>query len=360
MVWENNWLKPVWENGLIFRETFAMVREDGICRAAFLYRPDEIICVESYDGTRVYEEGKDYIVIDGYLVRTESSSIVCTEWEHFYHRTEEEAKIALANNHIPLNFGPLATTDGRYLNLSPIANAPFVTDYQIAVTYKTSEMWKGEVPQSAEEKLPKTFAKLKGREELRVVLFGDSISYGFDCSGISNLPPYQPVWNQILKKGLEDHYSASVQMINPSASGMDTDWAIAHAEELIAPHQPDLIILGYGMNDRCTGSEYAEKTKKLRQVLKDACPGAEFILIATSLPNELVHTPPFYFDAYQREHAKYLKTLEETGTAIADIQGVQKIIEERKRYIDFTGNNLNHPNDYLARIYAQVIMTLLK
>ena len=46
--------------------------------------------------------------------------------------------------------------------------------------------------------------------------------------------------------------------------------------------------------------------------------------------------------------------------AIADIQGVQKVIENRKRYIDLTGNNLNHPNDYLARIYAQVLMTLLK
>ena len=44
------------------------------------------------------------------------------------------------------------------------------------------------------------------------------------------------------------------------------------------------------------------------------------------------------------------------GVAIADIQAVQKEIGKRKRYIDITGNWLNHPNDYLARILAQVVV----
>jgi len=30
-----------------------------------------------------------------------------------------------------------------------------------------------------------------------------------------------------------------------------------------------------------------------------------------------------------------------------------------KAYQDMTGNNINHPNDYLARWYAQVIGALL-
>ena len=47
------------------------------------------------------------------------------------------------------------------------------------------------------------------------------------------------------------------------------------------------------------------------------------------------------------------------GVAIADIQAVQKEIGKRKRYIDITGNWLNHPNDYLARILAQVVIKIL-
>ena len=38
------------------------------------------------------------------------------------------------------------------------------------------------------------------------------------------------------------------------------------------------------------------------------------------------------------------------------VQAVQKEIGKRKRYIDITGNWLNHPNDYLARILAQVVI----
>ncbi len=29
---------------------------------------------------------------------------------------------------------------------------------------------------------------------------------------------------------------------------------------------------------------------------------------------------------------------------------------KRKRFQDFTGNNVNHPNDFLVRAYAQVML----
>ena len=63
--------------------------------------------------------------------------------------------------------------------------------------------------------------------------------------------------------------------------------------------------------------------------------------------------------AHQDEYSESLKGLEGMGVAIADIQAVQKEIGKRKRYIDITGNWLNHPNDYLARILAQVVIKTL-
>ena len=41
------------------------------------------------------------------------------------------------------------------------------------------------------------------------------------------------------------------------------------------------------------------------------------------------------------------------------IQAVQKEIGKRKLYIDITGNWLNHPNDCLTRILAQVVIKTL-
>jgi hypothetical protein len=32
----------------------------------------------------------------------------------------------------------------------------------------------------------------------------------------------------------------------------------------------------------------------------------------------------------------------------------------KKSYADMTGNNINHPNDYLARVYAQTLLTTVK
>ena len=32
---------------------------------------------------------------------------------------------------------------------------------------------------------------------------------------------------------------------------------------------------------------------------------------------------------------------------------------ERKPYIDMTGNNTNHPNDFLARLYVQTLLAAL-
>lgn len=48
-------LAPVWEGGTIWRETFAMIGRKRQCSAPFLYSPEKIIRIESYDGKNVYE-----------------------------------------------------------------------------------------------------------------------------------------------------------------------------------------------------------------------------------------------------------------------------------------------------------------
>jgi hypothetical protein len=114
------------------------------------------------------------------------------------------------------------------------------------------------------------------------------------------------------------------------------------------------------MNDRCVGEEYRKKTKRLMERIREKAPETEFVLIATSLPNPLSETEPHYFCAHQHEYAGSLRLLCGQGVVLADVQGVQREVMKRKRYIDLTGNLLNHPNDYLARIQAQVLDTVLK
>ena len=81
-------LAPVWEGGTIWRETFAMIEENGQCSAPFLYSPEKIIRIESYDGKNVYELGRDCFVKDGRLFLTRDSRIPQTGWETFYTSQE--------------------------------------------------------------------------------------------------------------------------------------------------------------------------------------------------------------------------------------------------------------------------------
>jgi len=47
---------------------------------------------------------------------------------------------------------------------------------------------------------------------------------------------------------------------------------------------------------------------------------------------------------------------ETPGSALADVTAVHSRLLASKRYVDMTGNNVNHPNDFLTRVYAMVVL----
>ena len=47
--------------------------------------------------------------------------------------------------------------------------------------------------------------------------------------------------------------------------------------------------------------------------------------------------------------------MEKAGVVVADMTTFHEALLAQKRYCDMTGNNVNHPNDFLARAYAQVL-----
>ena len=133
------WMRPVWDGGEVFRETMAMVEENGICAAPFLYEPEEILRIESFDGTRIYEMGRDCYVEESKLVLTEDSRIPRAGWENFYYGNREEAEEG--QKRLSIDFGPVETTDAKFVHLDAIGHPELVTGFQIAVTYRTKARW---------------------------------------------------------------------------------------------------------------------------------------------------------------------------------------------------------------------------
>ncbi|MFQ9799060.1 MAG: hypothetical protein ACLR23_09125 [Clostridia bacterium] len=59
----------------------------------------------------------------------------------------------------------------------------------------------------------------------------------------------------------------------------------------------------------------------------------------------------------QPDYKEALDTLCREGVIVANVRDVQRELLKKKRFIDMTGNNINHPNDFFHRVYAQVAYT---
>jgi len=42
------------------------------------------------------------------------------------------------------------------------------------------------------------------------------------------------------------------------------------------------------------------------------------------------------------------------------VTSMSRRLLETKRFRDYTGNNVNHPNDFMARVYAQVVFRAIE
>ena len=332
-------MEPVWDSEIIYDEFVTMVKSNGVCEAPLLFEPKEILSVTSANKLEEYEEGRDWELRGNMLCRTKSSRMFAFE--------EEEL---LFDKNRPEESFP--TVDGKY---SLFKEGHFFHDRQIAVTYKKSEETLVYAPVFQGELLPKTMKKLCEQSTLRVVLFGDSIAAGANSSGVTVATPFLPRWGNLFVESLRRYYNTKIEFFNPSVGGKDSCWGLECAKSKVADYKPDLAVIAFGMNDKDRGEVVADTIRKIVERVRETSPNTEFILCATTVPNARVKG--FYY--YQDEQLEALKKLKQEGIAIADFYTMQKSLMNRKRFIDMTGNNLNHPNDFLIRCHAQVLATML-
>jgi len=335
---------PIWDTDMVYGETFTMYRnEDGKVCAPFLYKPEEIISVQSATYEKTYEEGKDWYVEGDMLYLTENTSIPFMEYEDIF------MKEPLPGHSFPYPEGHLLFYEGH-----------FFQDRQIAVTYKCKKGgWKGYIPQFEGARLPKTMKKLKEDKQLRVVLFGDSISAGSNASGRTINPPFQPIWGELVCEKLRRSYGADIKFINVSVGGTDSVWGMKETEERVCANNPDLLILGFGMNGSHKPEVLKEHIDTIIKKAKETNPDLEVIIISTSTPNPILTSPAAKFWNYQCLYKEALEELCGEGVVLANVRDVQKELHSRKRFIDTTGNNVNHPNDFFIRIHAQILTAML-
>lgn len=360
------YLSPVWEGDTVYHET-AMFYTDR-ASISLLYPIKSIIGVRSYDLKTCYTEGVDYKVVDGKLERLPGSAI------------------------------PLFTGD-----VSGAADLKLLCpQFQISVTYSHDTTWSGGYapvkPESRIDKLPNTYTRLKNKQALNVVFYGDSITVGWNASGLNqptlnyaassdksaaalyaadpsyvasmNIAPYMPSWPNLVVNRLKADYGyPEINMINKAVSSSTANWGAQNIDYQLNATNPDLVVIGFGMNGFTPGdpagfvSNYKNQIAgMIADILTDDgtggdiyYPNAEILLVSRMTCNNAAQ------DAVLNDMENELEIIAAgyENVAVAPVSSVFTEIAKSKRYIDYTGNNINHPNDFGARIYAQTVLAAL-
>lgn len=333
---------PYWEGRLVYQESvMALEDKDGsIPDIPLLYKAKKIVSVRSSDLQTEYKEGKDYKLVEGKLHIPEGSAIPSVKHSFYYPAEETDNSMKLNKNY---GEGYIFFKEGDTMH-----------SMQLAVTYTHSDSFDGTIPAYKGDQLPKTQAKLKNGEALRLCVYGDSISTGRNSSGIVSALPLAKAWYQMFEDKLEQKYpDTAVSLYNPSVPGKTSEWGVENMQTAVG-YGPDLCVIGFGMNDgsaKMPADTYLVNIKAIMDTARAANPNCEFVLIATMMPNPETSN----FLGNQEAYLPALLSLETEGVVVADMTTFHKSLLEHKRYFDMSGNNVNHPNDFLARGYAQVL-----
>jgi hypothetical protein len=338
---EDDSMVPFWGSNFILNESMLPVSHSGAqAEATFLFPPLSIVSVKNAGLNVTYTQGQDWIYANGKIKIPTGSRIR-------YLKDTDLNPPKLPPNNYP--------------------GDKYFYDNQIAVSYIHNSVWKGPIPTYAGAVgLPKTIDKLSRQAPLKILLYGDSISVGACSSGFIEPPnhvaPFLPVWGQLMVDELHRIYGSQIPFLNSSVGGWSSNDGISSLNTVLIQARnnnfiPDLTIIAFGMNDDASSSQsitqYKQNIIAMMNVVKSINNQAEFIIVSPMLAN------PIMVSVNKDAFKPVIQSLTGPGIVMADLTGVHQELLKTKSYADLTGNNINHPNDFLARWYAQEVTGLL-
>ena len=342
------YLKPFDEGKIMYFETILPIKGEEI---KLLFPVEEVFFVTNYGLDVIYEEGKDYIVKNGKIVITKNSKIEQLEIDEYYPKEKTSLGLKVAKAHCPYKFN-----EDRYVMYGEV---DYITKHQIAITYRHKQEKVLFEHKCQKEKLKNFYSKLEKNKEATIVFFGDSITVGCNSSGTEyggNVPPYAESWPVMVTKAIEKDTESKINYVNTAVGGTLTEWAVENYDERVNKYHPDLVVLAFGMNDACLPiEEHIKQIKTIINGIKEKNPMCEFVLISTTVPN-------IESDAIdQNQKSQYLEyeKLDLDYAAYLNMTLSHLKLLERKKFKDMSANNVNHPNDFLARLYAQSVLKVM-
>ena len=204
--------------------------------------------------------------------------------------------------------------------------------------------------------LPNIQKKLRLGEKVRIVAFGDSITAGGEASA-----PELIFWERWAGALRQKYPRAAIEAINVATGGDSTTQGLQRLSGKVLTQKPDLILIGFGMNDHnlvgVGGVPLAAFADNLRTMIDRlrADTKAEIILYSAFPPNPKWHYGTHNMAAYA---AATEVVAQEKHCAYADVYQNWRQFAGKKKPEDFLNNNINHPNDFGHWIYFQALLAL--
>ena len=342
------YLKPFNSSETMYFETALPLNGEVI---QTLFPIEEVIAVTNYGLDVIYEEGKDYIIKDKKLVITENSRIKQISLDEYYRKEPASIQINVDKDNCRYQFN-----EQRYLMFG---EQDYITSKQIAITYKHKLEDVIFAQENQKDKLNRFFSKLEKEKKATIVFYGDSITEGYNSSGTplgGNTKPYAPSWPMMVTKYLEKQYNAKINYVNTAVGGKNTKWGVENYQERVNQYHPDLLVLSLGMNDgMLPKEEHAAQIKEIISGVRKENPECDIVLLSMIFVNPEstwgCGSQHLFIDEYKKFDFDHL--------AIVDMTEAHKSLLKRKPFKDMTGNNINHPNDFFVRVYAQAVLQVL-
>lgn len=369
-------LKNVFDGHTVYDETVMFI--DYGDEKTLLFPADKIISVTSYDGKKTYTEGVDYELRDGKLVILEGSKIPCITGKVYYNAGD----------------GTI-TVDGKKLYWGENAA---MTYWQVRVTYEHSADWSQFTQTSYADRYADFISKLKNGEDVTVYFYGDSITAGANASYFVGVEPRQNAYTVLFLQMLAEMFDYTIEFIDVTPNDAISDkipvepmvcgnrgtityinsaiggWSsqngisgdkyragLSAVKNNIKKYGCDLFVLAFGMNDgQAKAADVAALQEQILNGVLSAAPDASLMLVATMVPH-----PNSNWYGTQVTQFRSLLTLADQFNddfipcAVANMTQVSLSMYLYKDFEDCTGNNINHPNDFLSRIYAQTLFQTL-
>jgi hypothetical protein len=345
--WSDDWeqrMAPITHGPVVYRESCLplMANQGTELTLRLLFPVKKVVeVIHNATGAKL-REGRDWVLRDGMVIVPPGSAAPIQSESEFFAtpRKGKDGKVELVRSAIRL-------VEGTWYH-----------ERQIEVSYEPAARdWAFPPSVSSLDQLPRLKRLLTAKAPVRVVLFGDSIAAGCNASRFQGCRPYQPAFGELVAWRLERHCGSRVTLMNHSRGGGTSAYGATQAESQVAWFRPDLTIIAFGMNDRAPARRdgYRANLERIIDTVRATSPDTEFVVVTSMLNNP---RQPDGSGPVLRLRDDALR-IARPGLAVVDVTAAHQELLQRKSYLDLSGNGVNHPNDFLHRVYAQRVCEVL-